>query len=98
MSSNKNVAELPEVADEDPRQRGYSVTIEPPLDEVPTFIVPYRPDLIARGPTETVVFYRRSRRARERRQSWSVSRRPSTVDRVGGSRSRAFRCRRKSSK
>jgi hypothetical protein len=45
---------ITEIADEY-RQRGYSVTIEPSLDEVPPFIAPYRPDLIAKGPNETVV-------------------------------------------
>ena len=45
---------ITEIADEY-RQRGYSVTIEPRLDEVPAFISPYRPDLIAKGPHETVV-------------------------------------------
>jgi hypothetical protein len=45
---------ITEIADEY-RQRGYSVTIEPQADEVPSFIAPYRPDLIARGPKETVV-------------------------------------------
>jgi hypothetical protein len=45
---------ITEIADEY-RQRGYSVTIEPSLDEVPPFIAPYRPDLIAKGRNETVV-------------------------------------------
>jgi hypothetical protein len=45
---------ISEIADEY-RQRGYSVTIEPTLDEVPPFLRPYRPDLIAKGPSETVV-------------------------------------------
>jgi hypothetical protein len=45
---------ITEIADEY-RKRGYSVTIEPLADEVPAFIAPYRPDLIAKGPNETVV-------------------------------------------
>src|SRR5438270_2207515 len=45
---------ITEIADEY-RKRGYSVTIEPLPDEVPAFIAPYRPDLIAKGPNEIVV-------------------------------------------
>ncbi len=45
---------ITEIADEY-RRRGYAVTIEPSLDEVPAFIAPYRPDLIAKGPNEIVV-------------------------------------------
>lgn len=45
---------ITELADEY-RRRGYSVTIEPRSDEVPAFISPYRPDLIAKGPNETVI-------------------------------------------
>lgn len=52
---------ITELADEY-RARGYSVAIEPRLDDLPSFIKPYRPDLIARGQNENVVIEVKSRK------------------------------------
>lgn len=40
---------------EDYRRRGYDVAIEPTGPDLPDFLEGYRPDLIARSPTESVV-------------------------------------------
>ena len=40
---------------EDYRRRGYEVDVEPDGPSVPEFLGDFRPDLIARSPTEAVV-------------------------------------------
>lgn len=45
---------IAKVAD-DYRRRGYEVTIEPRGSEVPEFLSGFQPDLIARGPEESVI-------------------------------------------
>src|SRR5438105_3631640 len=45
---------------QDYRERGYAVTIDPSVSELPDFVHEYRPDIIARSAKESVVIEVRS--------------------------------------
>jgi hypothetical protein len=55
----------------DYRQRGFVVTIEPSADKLPEFLRPFRPDLIAKGPDESVVVEVKSRNTLDLGDRWS---------------------------